>query len=118
MKFRFASSDKVYELPTQTSTIAQSEFMTLLYNFLFKGEEPKCSFDIINKKDTQVFDCEKDIAVIKKGYAKVFEQPTKIEMTKKETKIPKRRWKSRSPVSKRKRRRRWKSPPMKQDRWY
>ena len=115
MKFRFASSDKEYELPTTTSTITQSEFMEMLYAFIFKGKDPTCSFEIINLKEKKTFNCNTDVPVVKKGYAKLFKKP--METKKPEIKKPKKRLRSRSPVKRRKRVRRWRSRSPKRNSW-
>lgn len=117
MKFRFASSDKEYELPTTTSTISQSEFMQKLYAFIFKEKDPTCSFEIINLREMKSFNCETDVPVVKKGYAKLFQKPIKMEMTNQQIKKPKRRWRSRSPVQKKRYVRRWRSRSPKRTRW-
>tara|TARA_X000000950_G_scaffold285617_1_gene392063 strand:- start:1336 stop:1692 length:357 start_codon:yes stop_codon:yes gene_type:complete len=117
MKFRFASSDKEYELPTTTSTISQSTFMEMLYTFIFKEKDPTCSFEIINLREMKSFNCETDVPVVKKGYAKLFQKPNKMEMTKQQIKKPKKRWRSRSPVKRKKRVRRWRSRSPKRNRW-
>ena len=117
MKFRFLSSDKIYEIPTTTSAITQFEFMKMLYTFIFKDKDPTCSFVITNCDEKEVINCETDIPIIKKTYAKLFQQPTKMEMTKKPVKKRRRRWKSRSPERKKIRVRRWRSRSPKRMKW-
>mgnify|MGYP006414708229 CR=1 FL=1 len=108
MKFRFESSDKIYNLTTTASTVSQDEFKKLLYDFIFKGKDPTCSFEVTNCNENESITCDTDIPIVKKGYAKLFQQPSKLEMTKQKTK-PKRRWRSRSPVQRQTRVRRWRS---------
>ena len=117
MKFRFLSSDKMYDIPTTTSTITQVDFMKMLYTFIFKGKDPTCSFEITNCNEKEVINCETDIPIIKKTYAKLFQQPTKMEMTKQKPVKKRRRWKSRSPVKKKIRVRRWRSRSPKRMEW-
>ena len=118
MKFRFESSDKPYELTTTTSTITQDEFLKMLYTFIFKGKDPTCSFELTNCKDDEYINCDTDVPIVKKGYAKLFQQPAKMEMAQQQQKKPKRkRWKSRSPVQRKRRVRRWRSRSPKRTRW-
>lgn len=121
MKFRFESSDKLYELKTTTSTITQDDFVKMLSIFMFKDKDPTCSFELTNCQDNEYINCDTDVPIVKKGYAKLFQQPTKMEMTKekaKEKAKPKRRrWRSRSPVQRKRRVRRWRSRSPKRTRW-
>ena len=117
MKFRFESSDKLYELTTTTSTITQDEFLKMLYTFIFKEKDPTCSFELTNCKDNEYINCDTDVPVVKKGYAKLFQQPAKMEMAKQKAKPKRRRWRSRSPVQRKRRVRRWRSRSPKRTRW-
>ena len=113
MKFRFLSSDKQYELTTNTSTVTKEEFIKLLYMSLFKNENPSCSFVILNFKEQNILNCSTDVPIIKKCFANIFNKPQKLKMVqqKKQTRKVNKRWRSRSPIhkNKRKRKKRWRS---------
>lgn len=106
MKFRFASSTKIYEMPTTTTTVTQKLFIEMLYSFIFKDKDPTCSFELLNVKDKKILKCDSDIPVVKKGFAKLFQKPEKMKMAEPKPKKQKRRWKSPPPQ---KRRKRWRS---------
>ena len=117
MKFRFESSDKLYELTTTKSTVTQDEFVKMLYTFIFKEKDPTCSFELTNCRDNEYINCDTDVPVVKKGYAKLFQKPAKMEIVNLNAKTKRRRWRSRSQVQRKRRVRRWRSRSPKRTRW-
>jgi len=111
MKFRFESSAKEFDIPTDDGRIfSVDEFLTLVNNLFFKDKEPTCSFNVTNLHKQDIIECDVHVPIIKKIYNNLFIQPQKAKMVEKKKVVRVRRWRSRSPV---KRRRRWRSrtPP-------
>ena len=97
------------------NTITRNDFLAMLYDKFFEDKDPTCSFEVSEEQD--MFDCEKDIPVVKMGYAQVFQRPIKVVMKEEQAAKPKRRWRSKSPVKKKKKRRRWRSRSYERTRW-
>lgn len=103
MKFRFESSSKEMELSTSSPTVTIQEFVMLVQNFFFKDKEATCSFEVINYEPQYVLKCDSDIPIIRKSYNSLFVQPKQMEMVGSKKKQIPRRWRSRSPIK----RKRW-----------
>jgi len=109
MKFRFQSSTKEIELPTDAGAIVTvDDFISLINKLFFKDKEPTCSFEVTNFQAQDYIECSVDVPIIKKVYNKIFVKPKKMKMVKKQVK--RKRWRSHSP---KKKKRRWRSrtPP-------
>tara|TARA_A100001015_G_scaffold254380_1_gene295126 strand:+ start:285 stop:632 length:348 start_codon:yes stop_codon:yes gene_type:complete len=114
MKFRFQSSDKLFELPTTKLNLAVHEISPLLQKLFFKDKPPTCSFKVTNYEVNHVLDCVNDILIVKRVFEKLFVKATAMKMVEKpKKKKRKKRWKSRSPIK-----RRWRSrSPVYRERW-
>ena len=59
MKFRFESSAKEFDIPTDDGRILSvDEFLTLVNNLFFKDKEPTCSFNVTNLHKQDIIECD------------------------------------------------------------